>query len=151
MKISDNGLKLLKQFEGFRSTMYFDSANLPTIGFGTLIDAKEELYLLKAEITEEEGEELLKKDLAPVELFVSKVVRPVISPNEFDALCCFAYNVGRGALASSTLLKKVNLNPMDPSIRAEFLKWNKARVDGKLVVVNGLSKRRKAEANLYFS
>jgi lysozyme len=54
--------------------------------------------------------------------------------------------VGTGALAKSTLLKKVNINPNDLTIRNEFLKWNKA--GGK--VLNGLTKRRESEANLYF-
>jgi lysozyme len=59
---------------------------------------------------------------------------------------CFAYNVGVGALKSSTLLKLVNTNPSDPLIKNEFLKWNKAA--GK--VLKGLTRRREAEAELYF-
>jgi lysozyme len=59
----------------------------------------------------------------------------------------FAFNLGSGALSKSTLLKKVNANPNDASIGAEFLKWNKA--GGK--VLAGLTRRRKAESELYFS
>jgi lysozyme len=58
----------------------------------------------------------------------------------------FTYNVGIANLQKSTLLKKVNYNPNDPTIRLEFMKWNKA--GGK--VLNGLTRRREAEANLYF-
>jgi lysozyme len=70
-----------------------------------------------------------------------------INQNQFDALVSFCYNVGPGNLKSSTLLKKVNANPNDPTIRTEFLKWNKG--GGK--VLAGLTRRRTAEANLYFS
>jgi lysozyme len=61
-------------------------------------------------------------------------------------LVSFAYNVGTGAFISSTLLKKVNSNPNDPSIKTEFLKWNKA--GGK--IVNGLTIRRNQEQINYF-
>ena len=70
-----------------------------------------------------------------------------INQNQFDALCSFAYNCGVGNLKSSTLLKKVNKNPNDPTIKDEFLKWNKG--GGK--VLTGLTKRRIEEAQLYFS
>jgi lysozyme len=62
-------------------------------------------------------------------------------------LVCFAYNVGTGNLAKSTLLKKVNANPNDPSIANEFLRWNKA--GGKELL--GLTRRRTAESKLYFT
>jgi len=61
-------------------------------------------------------------------------------------LVSLCYNVGAGAIKSSTLIKKVNENQNDPLIRNEFLKWNKS--GGK--VLSGLTKRRMAEADLYF-
>ncbi len=67
--------------------------------------------------------------------------------NQFDALVSFCYNVGPANLKSSTLLKKVNINPNDPTIKNEFLKWTKA--GGK--VLKGLVTRRTAEAELYFT
>jgi len=62
-------------------------------------------------------------------------------------LISFAYNLGEGALRSSTLLKKVNANPIDVSIRDEFMKW----VHSNGEVVEGLVNRRRDEANLYFT
>jgi lysozyme len=59
----------------------------------------------------------------------------------------FCYNLGPANLKSSTLLKKANVNPNDPTIAQEFLKWNKA--GGK--ALKGLTKRRQAESDLYFS
>ena len=70
-----------------------------------------------------------------------------LNQNQFNALVSFAYNVGTGNFSSSTLLKKVNRNPDDLTIKDEFLRWNKA--GGK--VLNGLTNRRNEEADLYFS
>jgi lysozyme len=78
---------------------------------------------------------------------VDSFCRDDISQSQFDALCSFAYNVGIGNLQKSTLIKKVNTNPSDPTIKDEFIKWNKGA--GK--VLAGLTKRRQAESDLYFS
>lgn len=74
------------------------------------------------------------------------LVKSEVNENQFAALTSFAYNAGIGNLKSSTLLKKVNANPSDETIRAEFMKWDKA--GGKQLA--GLTRRRKAEADLYF-
>ena len=70
-----------------------------------------------------------------------------VSQHQFDALLSFTYNVGTGNLARSTLLKKVKANPKDPSIRGEFARW----VYGGGKRLPGLVRRRKMEADLYFS
>jgi lysozyme len=98
-------------------------------------------------ITKQEAEELLKNSVKSYEKAVDTFCRDDISQSQFDALVSFAYNVGVGNLQKSTLIKKVNKNPSDPSIRAEFLKWNKA--NGR--VLAGLTRRRNAEIDLYFS
>jgi lysozyme len=84
---------------------------------------------------------------------VSKSIKSIISQNQLNALTAFAYNVGFGdvqkkipGFVTSTLLKKVNANPNDPTIKEEFLKWNKS--NGK--ILQGLINRRRAESNLYF-
>jgi lysozyme len=84
--------------------------------------------------------------LVSFEQYVDSYCRDDINQNQFDALVSFAYNLGPGNLKSSTLLKKVNANPEDESIRLEFMKWVKA--GGK--TLKGLVRRREAEANLYF-
>ncbi len=66
---------------------------------------------------------------------------------QFDALVSFTYNVGTGAFSTSTLLKKVRVNPDDPTIRDEFMRW--VYVNGE--VSQGLVNRREAEADFYFS
>lgn len=97
--------------------------------------------------TDAECEAYLLKELAAHEVSVSKSVTKTLRQCEFDALVSFSYNCGASALAASTLLKKVNANPSDQTIRAEFGKWVNA--GGK--PLDGLVKRRAAEANLYFS
>jgi lysozyme len=97
-------------------------------------------------ITKEQAEELLRKELVMIENKLKIMVTSTINQNQYDALVSFAYNLGINNLKASTLLKKVNLNPADPTIRAEFNKWTHA--GGK--VLAGLVKRRQAEADLYF-
>jgi lysozyme len=77
--------------------------------------------------------------------------KTILNQCQFDALCSFAFNVGIGGLQGSTLLKLVRFNPSNASIHTEFLRWNKARVAGKLTIIKGLSDRRLLEANYYFN
>jgi lysozyme len=146
VKTSDRGIGLIEEFEGFSPTMYLDPVGLPTIGFGTLIDTKEEEYLLTAVINREEAETLLMAELIPIEREIEKMVKKV-NQNQFDSLVSFCYNLGSGSLKRSTLLKKINLNPDDPTIRKEFDRW----VHAGGMILTGLVRRRKAEADLYFT
>jgi len=98
-------------------------------------------------ITEGQASTMLMNMLKTYEKSVDSFCRDDINQNQFDALCAFAYNVGVNALKNSTLLKKVNNNPQDVTIRNEFLKWNKA--NGR--ALKGLTNRRIAEADLYES
>lgn len=144
MTTGEKGLAIIKHYEGFRSKKYICPAGLPTIGYGTVIDTPEEQWLHNATITEAQATELLKKDVAIAEAAVNKLAKGV-NQDKFDALVCFTYNCGGKALQNSTLLRKVNANPNDPTIKDEFLKWN--RGGGR--VLAGLTKRRTSEAELY--
>lgn len=146
MKISQKGIDLIKEFEGFSAKMYKDAVGLPTIGYGTLIDTKEENYLKTKIITKQEAEQLLRKDVEIFESSVNKMITSKINQNQYDAIVCFVYNLGANNFRKSTLLKKININPNDKTIRDEFMKWNKAGG----MILKGLTRRRKAEADLYF-
>lgn len=147
-KISQKGLDLIKRFEGLKLKPYLCPASIPTIGYGnTYYTDGKKVKLTDPSITQAKAEELLKFLIQSYEKDVDSFCRDDISQHQFDALASFAYNCGSRNLKSSTLLKKVNLNPNDPTIRAEFMKWNKGA--GK--VLAGLTKRRQAEADLYFS
>lgn len=141
------GLDLIEDVEGFRPKMYKDAVGLPTIGYGTLIDTADEKYLLTATVTREQAEVLLRKDIAPMEGAINKMVTAPICQNQFDALLSFCYNLGVNSLRNSTLLKKLNKNPYDPSILWEFDKW--VHAGGQKLP--GLITRRKLESKLYFT
>jgi len=147
-KISNLGLELIKKYEGFKAKAYLCPAKVPTIGYGsTYYEDGTKVKLTDPPITQERATELLEALLVSYERSVDSYCVDTINQNQFDALCSFAYNCGVGNLKSSTLLKKVNKNPNDPTIKDEFLKWNKG--GGK--VLTGLTKRRIEEAQLYFS
>jgi len=147
-KTGTKGIELIKKFEGFRSKPYLCPAKICTIGYGATFypDGKKVTMNDKA-ITEEEGVALLKSMLSKFEQYVDSYCIDTITQNQFDALVSFCYNLGPNNLKSSTLLKKVNANPNDETIRAEFMKWTKASNK----VLKGLVLRRQAEADLYFT
>jgi lysozyme len=146
--ISPKGLELIKSFEGLRLTAYLCSANVPTIGYGSTYYANDQKVKLGDKITKEQAEVLLRKTVRDFEQNVSALLNTTaVNQNQFDALVSFAFNLGTGALAKSTLLSKVKANPNDPTISREFDKWVNA--GGKKV--NGLVKRRRMEAELYIS
>ena len=146
--ISEEGLELIKKHEAFRSCPYLCPAGKPTIGYGnTFYRDGTKVTMNDKCITEEEATELLKDISKKFESFINRKVKKTILQNQFDALVSFVYNVGTGNFENSTLLKKININPNDPDISYQFSRWNKA--GGK--VLKGLTKRRKEEAELYFS
>ena len=146
-KTGKAGIEMIKTFEGFRGTPYKCSAGVPTIGYGaTFYPGGKKVTMTDAAITEEQAVELLANMLVSFEKYVDSYCIDTITQNQFDALVSFAYNLGPANLKASTLLKKVNANPNDESIKLEFMKWVKA--GGK--TLKGLVRRREAEADLYF-
>lgn len=146
-KVSKDALQLIKKFEGFCAQPYLCPSSVSTVGYGsTFYEDGTKVKLDDPAISEERATQLLLNVLKTFEKHVDTYTRDDITQSQFDALVCFAYNVGVGALKSSTLLKLVNTNPSDPLIKNEFLKWNKAA--GK--ALKGLTNRRTAEAELYF-
>jgi len=97
-------------------------------------------------IDKAQAEYFLRQDVEFAEKEVNKH-NLNINQNQFDALVSFVFNLGVGNFARSTLLRKIKSNPDDPTIRKEFERWVYA--GGK--VLNGLVRRRKEEANLYFT
>ncbi len=147
-KVSKTGLELIKKYEGFRANPYKCPAGVPTIGYGaTYYPDGKRVKMTDAPVTEKQATEMLKTMLVGFEKAVDTYCIDTINQNQFDALVSFAYNVGTNALKNSTLLKKLNVNANDPTIRDEFKKWVKA--GGK--TLKGLVTRRNEEADIYFS
>lgn len=148
MKLDEKGAELICSFEGFESKPYLDSVKIPTIGFGsTYYENGTRVTLLDNPITKEHALNMFKSIGDRFSLAVSNKLSVKLTQNQFNACVSIAYNIGTGNFLSSTLLKKINLNPNDPSIKSEFMKWNKA--GGK--ELEGLTTRRKKEADLYFT
>jgi GH24 family phage-related lysozyme (muramidase) len=162
-QINSAGLNLVKEFEGFASrkfrrtgslvpdgkvTAYIDPVGVPTIGFGHTRTVKASDVDIKT-ISLQEAEELLRKDLADFEAAVSHLITTKLNENEFSALVSFTFNVGSGALSDSTLKRRLNGNESRTSVASEFLRFNKGVVNGKLVVLPGLTRRREAERALF--
>jgi lysozyme len=151
MKPEQSTYDLIKSFEGCRLEAYQDQAGIWTIGWGTTklgmgLNVKPDTVL-----TQSQADGWLKLEVDQKAAQIDKLLKTALNQTQYDSLVSFAYNAGIGALQSSTLLKRVNVNPSDPSIREAFMMWTKIHVDGKLVPNKGLENRRKAEADLYFS
>jgi len=148
MKISKQGLDLIKGFEKFISEPYIDAVGKPTIGYGSTyyLDGRK-VTMQDFFITEAQAtillETIFEKDFA-------KFIPQNVNQNQFDAMASLIYNIGAGAFNGSTLRKKVIANPDDASIEQEFMKWNKGTVNKQKVELRGLTIRRKKEAELYF-
>ena len=146
MKLNQKGKDLIAKYEGCKLEAYLCPSNVWTIGFGNTRYEDNSEVEEGDKITKERALQLFDNILVKFVDGVSKLVTKPLTGNQFSALVSFAFNCGLGNLKSSTLLKKVNVNPKDSTIAAEFARWNKS--NGK--VLNGLTKRRKAESDLYF-
>ena len=143
MKISNNGIALIREFEGCRLQSYRCSAGVWTIGYGhTGKDIKECMT-----ITQQEADDWLIVDCNRVLQMLRDTLRVPIRQNQLDAFVSLGFNIGTEALRKSTLMSLVNRNPDDLNIPEQFDRWVYA--GGK--VVNGLVRRRKAEGRLYAS
>ena len=147
MKISNRGLELIKDFEGFSSTSYLCPAKIPTIGYGNTFWEDGRKVKMGEQISKEKALELLEyvanKDFSQK---IYPLIKVEISQNQFDSMVSLAYNIGVEAFSKSTLLKKVNANDFKGA-GDEFLKWNKS--GGKPLL--GLTRRRERERELFLS
>tara|TARA_Y100000817_G_scaffold88230_1_gene68672 strand:- start:129 stop:572 length:444 start_codon:yes stop_codon:yes gene_type:complete len=141
MKISLEGLSLIKKFEGCKLVAYKCSAGVWTIGYGHTTGVKEGDVC-----TQEEAEKLLRGDIFKFEEYVQDSVKVDLDQSQFDALVAWTFNLGPGNLRSSTMLKKLN-NGEYESVPFEMRRWNKA--GGK--TLDGLIRRRQAESLLFES
>jgi lysozyme len=147
-KLDENGYKLIQEFEGLSLVPYLCSAKIATIAYGsTFYPSGKKVTMQDQPISLATAKWMLKETANKFAADVDKLIKANLNQNQFNAIVSFAFNVGIGALGKSSLLRKVNINPNDPTIAAEFAKWNKA--GGK--VLNGLTKRRAKEAKLYFA
>ncbi|QJR05458.1 lysozyme [Sphingobium yanoikuyae] len=130
----------MKQFEGCELKAYLCPAKVWTIGWGRTTNVK------RGDIcTQTQADAWLNAEYDAFEKAVLKALgNAKVTPNQLGAMVSFAYNIGTGAFAKSTLLKKHVVGDYAGALK-EFARWNKAK--GR--VLPGLVKRRAAEAGLY--
>lgn len=139
MQISKAGLDLIKNFEGLYLKAYRCPAGIPTIGYGHTAGVA-----MGQTITQQQADDYLRRDVRQFERAVARLVTVPLTQGQFDALVSFAFNLGEGALAQSTLLRLLNAGDY-AGAAAQFDRWNKA--GGR--VLPGLVRRRAAERALF--
>jgi len=139
--ITQNGLDLIKRFEGFSRTVYFCPAGYPTIGYGHVVKDDEDFL---SGIDEAKAEELLRQDAQIAERAVLRLINVPLTNGQFDALVSFTYNLGGGALQRSTLRRKINREE-HAEVPEQFMRWVWA--GGRKL--KGLVRRRAAETYMY--
>ncbi|SEM94172.1 lysozyme [Chryseobacterium taichungense] len=145
MKTSQKGIQFILLFEGFNSKPYLDSAGIPTIGYGnTYYPGGKKVTMNDSAISRERGVELFSSVLPTYEKIVNNKIKVALTQNQFDALVSHTYNTG----GSDTLFSLINKKADSGAIRKWFTE-KYITAGGK--VLNGLIRRRKAEADLFFS
>lgn len=157
MKIGAKGIKVIITFEGKANYAYNDPVGICTVGVGhalkphrrcTAADFERYGSAARPRLSDERVEAILRRDLEAFEEGVSKLVRRSTRQHEFDAMVSLAFNIGLGAFESSSVLKWHNRRLGFLAGRA-FLAWNKGKINGELVELAGLTRRRKSERYLY--
>jgi lysozyme len=138
-------IAIIKKFEGLSLKAYKDIVGVWTIGYGNTFYENGNSVKEGDQITLERAEALLAKTVEGFKDRIEPYITSSLNENQWAAILSLAYNIGVGAFKSSTLLKKINIDPNDPGIREQFLRWNRA--GGKVVL--GLTRRRTKEADLY--
>jgi len=139
MKTSEEGVALIKHFEGCRLEAYLCPASVWTIGYGHTLDVREGDI-----IDQEAAEALLIEDLEEFEGYVTSLVEIELKQHQFDALVAWTFNLGPANLKESTMLNRINFGPLS-DVPFQLQRWNRA--GGQ--VLDGLVKRRAAEAALW--
>lgn len=147
MKLDQAGIEFIARWEGLKLKAYQCSAGVWTIGIGsTRFPDGVPVKMGDTLASEDEAYDLFRDTVNKYENAVNKLVTIALDQNQFNALVSFTYNVGIGALQSSTLLKRINDKASSEEIKTQWRRWNKA--GGQ--IVKGLSNRREAELELYF-
>ena len=149
MKTNKAGIDLIKSFEGCRLKSYPDPATGGepyTVGYGHTTAAGPPAVRRGLTITDQEATDILKADLAKFEAAVSKALTKTPTPNQFAAMVSLCFNIGPGAFAKSSVVRKFNASDVAGAANS-FLLWNRAA--GK--VMAGLTRRREAERKLFLT
>ena len=143
-QVNQDGLNLIKEFEGFRSTAYLCPAKVWTIGYGSTFYPDGRRVKQGDKITPNEAEILLRDTVQSFADQVSNLINVPITDNQFSALVSLTFNIGIGAFSKSTLLRVLNQRNYTEASN-QFLRWNRA--GGR--ILEGLTRRRNRERQLF--
>lgn len=138
-RVNEEGIALIKRWEGLRLQAYLCPAGVWTIGYGHTRTAREGMM-----IDEAAAEALLRSDLRDFERAVEELIDVPLTDHQFAALVSFAFNVGASAVARSTLRRRLNAGACE-DVPEQLMRWTRA--GGR--VLQGLVNRRAAEAGLW--
>ena len=139
MNISQEGISLIKKFEGCELEAYYDAVNVLTIAYG-----RTKLVKAGDTCTQEQADAWLEEELHEYGGYVNNAVKVDLTQNQFDSLTSWTYNLGPSNLNSSTMLVKINEKDWD-EVPNQIKRWNKAGGN----VLKGLIRRREAESLLW--
>lgn len=139
-------MAVIKAYEGWSSTPYLCPAGYWTIGYGHLCDRNH------APITREQGDRYLAQDLHDALGDIRRLAPILETEPDYRAvaLASWVMNLGKGNLASSTMLKRIRAGEWEAAAK-EMRRWDKATVNGKKQTLPGLTRRRKTEAHLFLT
>ncbi len=141
--ISPAGLSLVQEFEGFRAEPAELSDGNWVVGFGHIRVGE-----AGAPVSEAEAASLLDMDIAPIEAAINAQVKVALTQSQFDALVSFVMSIGVDAFARSQVLRRINAGAHVAAAGAMDA-WRKLEIEGELVVVDALVRRRAAEKALF--
>ena len=139
MKTSEEGIALIKMFEGCKLRAYLDAVDVPTIAYGRTKDVK-----IGDICTQQQAEDWLEEELVEYEGYVNEAVKVELTQPQFDSLVSWTYNLGPSNLNRSSMLRVLNTSDYD-NVPEQIMRWNKA--GGR--VLPGLVRRREAEAEMF--
>ena len=139
MKISEDGLELIKKFEGCETCAYQDSVGVWTIGFGHTKGVEE-----GQTCSIEDAESMLADEMDEYEGYINNMVKVELQQHEFDSLVAWVYNLGPTNLGESTMLKVLNGGQFD-RVPDEMNRWTRAGGE----ILEGLVRRRQAESLMF--
>lgn len=137
MKISDQGIAVLKLREGVRHKAYLDTKGIPTIGVGHTGPE----VVLGTVWTDDEIDRVFRQDIKITEQVINYAVYTPLSQHQYDALVSFVFNIGTSAFKRSTMLKYLNLRNFLGAAN-EFDRWH---------IPLEITSRRNSEKNQFLS
>ena len=146
LTISPAGLLFIHEQES--GNKIHTEAYLDPIKRATICDGITRGVTLGMRVTPTKCQILLKEETSRSGKAVGRLVKVPLSQGQYDMLIDFTHNLGEGALASSTMLKRINSGQC-LAAGQEMLRWNKAKKNGKMIVLNGLTIRRQKEKTIW--